>query len=65
LKLGISDHNNIHLWLDWWQPASILIQKFGFCSVWSNDLAKILGRLANVTVDGKIFVASVEKLLGK
>lgn len=35
IKFEVGDENNIHLWLDWWHPAGILIQKFGFCFVWS------------------------------
>lgn len=30
LRFMVGDGTNIHLWLDWWDPDGILIEKYGY-----------------------------------
>jgi hypothetical protein len=34
LRFEVGNGEHIHLWLDWWHPAGVLLQKFGYRAVY-------------------------------
>jgi hypothetical protein len=34
LRFEVGNGDNIHLWLDWWHPVGILIEQYGFRTVY-------------------------------
>jgi hypothetical protein len=51
LRFEVGNGENIHLWMDWWHPAGVLIEKFGYRAVYDaqNSLeAKLSSVIQNV-----------------
>jgi hypothetical protein len=54
LRFEVRDGENIHLWLDFWHPAGILLEKYGFRAVYDAQ-SSVDARLSSVINDGGWF----------
>jgi hypothetical protein len=54
LRFEVGDGENIHLWLDFWHPAGILLEKYGFRVVYDAQ-SSVEARLSSVINDGEWF----------
>jgi hypothetical protein len=54
LRFEVGDGKNIHLWMDFWHPAGILLEKYGFRAVYDAQ-SSVEARLSSVIHDGEWF----------
>jgi hypothetical protein len=52
LRFEVGNGDNIHLWLDWWHPAGILIEQYGFRTVYDAH-SHIEAKLSTVICNGE------------
>jgi hypothetical protein len=54
LRFEVGDRENIHLWLDFWHPVGILLEKYGFRTVYDAQ-SSVEARLSSAINDGERF----------
>jgi hypothetical protein len=54
LRFEVGDGKNIHLWMDFWHPDGILLEKYGFRAVYDAQ-SSVEARLSSVIHDGEWF----------
>jgi hypothetical protein len=54
LKFEVGNEDNIHMWLDLWHPASVLIEQYGFRVVY-NAQSNIEAKISSVICNGEWF----------
>jgi hypothetical protein len=52
LRFEVGNGKNIHLWMDFWHPAGILLEKYGFRAVYDAQ-SSVEARLSSVIHDGE------------
>ena len=52
MRFEVGNGDNIHLWLDWWHPAGILIEQYGFRTVYDAH-SHIKAKLSTVICNGE------------
>jgi hypothetical protein len=52
LRFEVGNGDNIHMWLDWWHPARILIEQYGFRTVYYVH-SRIEAKLSSIICNGE------------